>query len=178
MDKDYINLHKKINKKRTKTGRCSMCETTTKPTEFANLSQEYLSDERDWIEVCHACHGWLDTKITFAWNQRKLVMQREKEMIERLKTERAGLEKELWRENQHKRVPTRYGFLVELRGEVISAKEAAFRLGLSQSALSAHKKEGTVPVPDFKFLGKGLYDTLTGKKISADSQLPAGYKFV
>jgi hypothetical protein len=60
---DYKQLHKWVNRKLTRTGRCAECGTQPAArrdgragTDWANISGEYHRDLNDWRELCHPCN--------------------------------------------------------------------------------------------------------------------------
>jgi hypothetical protein len=55
----YEALHKRIRKRKSKTGICERCGRSIK-TEFANISGKYMDDINDFIELCKLCHVRFD----------------------------------------------------------------------------------------------------------------------
>ena len=53
----YRELHKWLEKKLGKPGRCQFCfATTAKIYDWANISKKYKRDINDWIRLCRSCH--------------------------------------------------------------------------------------------------------------------------
>lgn len=66
----YDAVHAWLRRHKVRTGICELCGTEPEPfrgkkvgTEFANLSGTYRRDPHDYIEVCRACHRWLDKEV-------------------------------------------------------------------------------------------------------------------
>lgn len=66
----YYALHKWVNNNFGKPTKCEHCGTTEKRLTWANVSQKYLRDRSDWLELCYSCHKIYDNKINnyISWN--------------------------------------------------------------------------------------------------------------
>jgi len=51
----YSRKHKWLSAEYNKEGICAHCKIQ-KPTEWANISQKYLRNRKDYIELCRQCH--------------------------------------------------------------------------------------------------------------------------
>jgi hypothetical protein len=54
----YGNLHTWLNRRYPRKGFCTKCSKS--PTEYANISKNYLRNIEDWIELCRSCHRRFD----------------------------------------------------------------------------------------------------------------------
>ncbi len=59
----YATLHNWIRKNIERTHFCPICFEFHDKTEFANISQEYKKDVKDYIELCRPCHRDFDSVI-------------------------------------------------------------------------------------------------------------------
>lgn len=70
----YFALHNWISRK---LGKANKCEANPKHTltairfEWANISNKYLRDFNDWIQLCKSCHMKFDNVTQRAWETRK-----------------------------------------------------------------------------------------------------------
>lgn len=54
----YPRLHSWMNKTYPRVGSCEECGNS--PTEYANISKQYLRERSDWKELCRPCHRAFD----------------------------------------------------------------------------------------------------------------------
>ncbi len=59
-------LHNWVERNLGKPSKCEHCKTTTaNKFEWANKSQKYKRDLKDWIRLCTKCHHWYDRSTRF-----------------------------------------------------------------------------------------------------------------
>lgn len=61
----YQGIHIRIRKSLGKPKKCENCgkeKTTAKSIHWANVSQKYLLDKSDWVQLCASCHKRYDLK--------------------------------------------------------------------------------------------------------------------
>lgn len=61
----YAAIHTWVNRQRGKANRCEHCGKMEGKFEWANKSQRYKRDVKDWISLCHSCHRKYDSKVNW-----------------------------------------------------------------------------------------------------------------